>query len=275
MSYNNRCKPKQSSGFTLIELLVVVAVLSVLIAILLPALNMARNLGKRIVCASNLKQMGLAWQLYLNDNDHCFPRYPSAHVRYGGWPAKVYEENFWEDLWRDRPLNPYMILGAQQEITETAARIYCCPADRGGAGKEGYTTFKYYGTSYATNTCLIGPDKFPISADSEQAYRELIESINNRIEEKNMTPDMATNNHQQVVLAGDMGWYYQWWEFRKLQPDKKKQLEWHNKHEHYNILMLDGHEEFIRIREGKWLVEGGYYIVPFKELNYIARKIGE
>ena len=37
------------------------------------------------------------WQLYLNDNDHCFPRYPSAHVRYGGWPARVYEENFWEN----------------------------------------------------------------------------------------------------------------------------------------------------------------------------------
>lgn len=271
MYYTNRYKSKCYLGFTLIELLVVIAVLSVLIAILLPALNMARYLGKRIVCASNLKQMGLAWQLYLNENDHCFPRYPSAHVRYGGWPAKVYEENFWENSWRDRPLNPYMILGAQKEITENAAKVYCCPADIGGAGKEGYTVFKYYGTSYTTNTCLIGPDKFP---ESDPNSHDLVQAINDRIENKDMTPDRVTNNHQQVVLAGDMGWYYQWWEFRKLQPDKKKQLGWHKKHEHYNILMLDGHEEFIRIREGKWLFESMYYINPFQDLNYLAVQIG-
>jgi prepilin-type N-terminal cleavage/methylation domain-containing protein len=273
MSRIDRNKLKLRSGFTLIELLAVIAVLSALVAILLPALNMVRSLGKRVVCASNLKQMGLAWQLYVNDNDRCFPRYPSAHVRYGGWPARVYEENFWENTWRDRPLNPYMILGAKQEISEKAARVYCCPADRGGAGKDGYTTYEYYGTSYATNTCLIGPDKFPISADYEQVYREFIEGINYLIEKKNMTPERVTNSHQQVVLAGDMGWYYQWWAYRELQPDKKTLLEWHKKHEHYNILMLDGHEEFIKIREGKWLVEGEYYINPFQEFNYLARQI--
>jgi len=270
----NRHRPNRCTGFTLIELLVVIAVLSILVAILLPSLNMARNLGKRVVCASNLKQMGLAWQLYLDDNDHSFPRYPSAHVRYGGWPARVYEENPWENAWRDRPLNPYMIAGAKQEISEKAAMIYRCRADRGGAGKRGYTTYAYYGTSYATNTCLIGPDKFPISADSEQVYRDLIEGINGRIEKKNMTPERVTNKSQQVVLAGDMGWYYQWWEFRKLQPDKKRQLEWHHKREHYNIVMLDGHAEFIRIGEGKWIDKGLYCINPFKELNDLAEKIG-
>jgi len=47
-------------GFTLIELLVVIAIIAVLMAILMPALNRVREQGKRAVCLSNVKQLGLA-----------------------------------------------------------------------------------------------------------------------------------------------------------------------------------------------------------------------
>jgi len=50
-------------GFTLIELLVVVAIIAVLIAMLLPMLNKARESAKRVQCASNLRQNGLALAL--------------------------------------------------------------------------------------------------------------------------------------------------------------------------------------------------------------------
>ena len=59
-------KPK---GFTLIELLVVIAIIAVLMAILIPTLNRAREQGKRATCLSNLKQLQLAWVMYADDFD--------------------------------------------------------------------------------------------------------------------------------------------------------------------------------------------------------------
>jgi prepilin-type N-terminal cleavage/methylation domain-containing protein len=56
-------------GFTLVELLVVIAIIALLMAILMPALNRARELGRRSVCLGNLKQLALAWVMYADEND--------------------------------------------------------------------------------------------------------------------------------------------------------------------------------------------------------------
>jgi len=56
-------------AFTLIELLVVIAVIAVLMAILMPALNRAREQGKRAACMNNLRQLSLAWNVYADEND--------------------------------------------------------------------------------------------------------------------------------------------------------------------------------------------------------------
>lgn len=55
-------------GFTLVELLVVIAIIALLMAILMPALNRARELGRRSVCLGNLKQLVFAWIMYADDN---------------------------------------------------------------------------------------------------------------------------------------------------------------------------------------------------------------
>jgi len=60
---------KARKAFTLIELLVVIAVITVLMAVLMPALQRAREQGKRAVCMSNVKQFGLSWVLYADEND--------------------------------------------------------------------------------------------------------------------------------------------------------------------------------------------------------------
>jgi len=60
---------RKRAAFTLIELLVVIAIIAILMAILMPALNRAREQGKRAACLNNLKQMALAWNVYADDND--------------------------------------------------------------------------------------------------------------------------------------------------------------------------------------------------------------
>ncbi len=60
-------------AFTLIELLVVIAIIAILMAILMPALQKVKKQAREIACRSNLKQYGVAGNMYLNDNDQKFP----------------------------------------------------------------------------------------------------------------------------------------------------------------------------------------------------------
>lgn len=70
-----RCKAERQSSdaFTLIELLVVVAIIAILAALLLPALSAAKERGKRAVCSSNLRQIGLAFVMYADDFNGWYP----------------------------------------------------------------------------------------------------------------------------------------------------------------------------------------------------------
>jgi prepilin-type N-terminal cleavage/methylation domain-containing protein/prepilin-type processing-associated H-X9-DG protein len=64
----------RKAGFTLVELLVVIGIIALLISILLPSLNRARETANRVKCANNLKQLGLAIALYTNENHGSYPR---------------------------------------------------------------------------------------------------------------------------------------------------------------------------------------------------------
>jgi len=110
-------------GFTLIELLVVIAIISILAAMLLPALASAKQKAQAISCTSNLRQMGLAIQLYAGDHqDYLVP------AEYNTSNGAKYEEG-WATLLVNAGLLPAPKAAAYGTL-EGGRSVFQCPAGR-------------------------------------------------------------------------------------------------------------------------------------------------
>jgi prepilin-type N-terminal cleavage/methylation domain-containing protein/prepilin-type processing-associated H-X9-DG protein len=119
-------------GFTLVELLVVIAIIAILAALLLPVVAKSKEHGKSTACLSNLRQVGIALQLYVQDNENKLPAMFDAPPGTNSMPATNS---------MDLVLSNYL----------GNVRVLLCPSDN-------KNLFTQTGSSYAWNSLINGQD---------------------------------------------------------------------------------------------------------------------
>lgn len=155
-------------AFTLIELLVVIAIIAILAAILFPVFAKAREKARQTSCTSNVKQLGLAWMMYVQDYDETFPPTNSTQSAPGNteWGPNTSKGN---GAFPCKPCRPRSkVTGLPYDPRPFAmpyiknTDLFKCPSDNGipaslvpSEPSQGGKVWQYQGTSYCINTVTL------------------------------------------------------------------------------------------------------------------------
>ncbi|HLI48043.1 MAG TPA: DUF1559 domain-containing protein [Chthonomonas sp.] len=128
-------------AFTLIELLVVIAIIAILAAILFPVFAQAREMARKTTCASNQRQIALAFKLYTQDYDEGYPNTNDPYLFAG---------RHWR--W---PIMPYLGIGQKQQsgsfnAANGSPSILLCPSDTLSLSQFNGTSYDYSASFYHT-----------------------------------------------------------------------------------------------------------------------------
>ena len=183
---------KRSRGFSLIELLCVTGIMAIIAAVLAPVLVSAKKSAMRAQCASNLRQIGQAFESYATDYAGCYPNTGSQYLWAGFF-------------WRE-PLARYLQINTGNPGKRM---VLSCPADPTPTGV-------YSGTSYAYSACFyMEPEQVNAVADSDH-MRAKYASTNPKLPCSNIKTSQVKFGSKKALVAeywtlhsvdSDVGWY--------------------------------------------------------------------
>ena len=180
-------------GFTLIELLIVIAVISLLVGMLMPVVARARGTAHKTFCSNNLKQIGIAFSMYLNAHDDF---YPCAQDPISAKPF------YW--LWMGRGWRGFIAPCLSQKTDSKNPSVLFCKADADAENK-------FESTSYAYSMAFYhSPAQIDAITDTKLTYSSPQPSLGQRGTQVSSPAEKVlagewTSNHERV--AGDQGWW--------------------------------------------------------------------
>jgi prepilin-type N-terminal cleavage/methylation domain-containing protein/prepilin-type processing-associated H-X9-DG protein len=205
------------TGFTLIELLVVIAIIAILAAILFPVFAQAREQGRKTGCASNLRQIGVALSMYVQDFDEQFPNTGNTHLwmgRYWRWPLAPYLAY---SRRKSTPNNDLLSVGSD-------AHGLICPSDT-------TARVQWDSTSYAYARCFYqSPEQVNRMKGAQDAFSSALPPISQPLAAVQFPGAKAVvaewlSNHEAPRTAD-------WWSWEGART----------------LLFVDGHVRYLRAR---------------------------